>query len=160
MVTVVAGEPSSPVHLAVKAASWAWSASERRQHGRLLRRANHAALSAATAHQPSMAVDISMAPCRLLATGQPSAWVASTRSNFSRSSSAIVNPAYVTWMRLMTSTLPSSSTSPRAFPTRPAGSIRRTARAPANVPVSQPAAAPMTWSIVVARGAYCSGSTP
>ena len=41
-------------------------------------------------------------------------------------------------------------------PTRPAGSIRRAARALANVPVSQPAAAPTTWSNVVA----CSGNSP
>jgi hypothetical protein len=66
----------------------------------------------------------------------------------------------VTWMRLTTSTLFSSSTSPRACPTRPAGSIRRAARAPANVPVSQPRAAPTRWSMVLAWLGNCPGFAP
>jgi hypothetical protein len=52
-----------------------------------------------------------------------------------------LHPAVVDVDRYRTSTLPSSSISPRACPTRPVESIPRAARAPTNVPVSQPAGA-------------------
>ena len=85
-----------------------------------------------------------IAPRKLRATGQPSACVASTRCTLAWSSSRSLTPEYVTCMRVITSTFPSSSISPRAWPTRPVGSIPRAPRAPANVPVSQPPAAATT----------------
>lgn len=59
-----------------------------------------------------------------------------------------------TWMRRMTRTLSSSSTSPVTRATRwsDRAGIWRASSAPPKVPSSQPPVAPMTWSMVVACG--------
>ena len=82
-----------------------------------------------------------MQPRSVRATGQKSVWNPSTRSATSRCANSI-RSRYCTWMRRMTSTLPSSSISPVASDVSrpsPAG-IPRASSAPPKVPVSQPAA--------------------
>ena len=81
-------------------------------------------------------------PRSVRATGQLSAWNPSTRSAVSRFAGSSFK-LYVTWIRRITSTFASSSTSPVASEVSrpsPAG-IPRASSAPPKVPVSHPAAA-------------------
>ncbi len=94
----------------------------------------------------STVVVMSMLSRTVRATGQYSAWKPRTRSTVSQSLSETPANVYVTWMRLMTRTFPSFSTSPTPVAVRvpPLALILRASSAPPKVPVSQPTAAAIT----------------